>query len=65
MLRMQLRGFGGQGGLGGTFCFSASWDFAGVGRDWVGLGHGFFLGLFSWALYGAVFFLGPWCFPFL
>ena len=62
VLRMWLRGFGGQGVLGGMLSFSASWDFAGVGRDWVGLGRGFFLGLFSWALYGAVFYFGPWCF---
>ena len=38
-------------------CFLASWDFVGVGRDWVGLGCGFFFVLFFWAFYGAVFFL--------
>ena len=61
---MQLRGLGGQG-IGGSVSLLGRWGLVGVGRDWAGLGRGFFRGLFSWAFFGAGFFLGPWCFSFL
>ena len=44
--------------LWGALCFWASWDFAGVGRDWVGSGHGLFLGLFSFGRFQGLSF--PW-----
>ena len=46
------------------FYGSGSWDFGVADRDWALLGCGFFLGLFSWVFYGAVFSWGHGVFPF-
>ena len=45
------------------FYGSVSWDFGVADRDWALLGCGFFLGLFSWVFYGAVFSWGHGVFP--
>ena len=61
MLRTHLGGGGGV--LGVVLCFG----FLGLLLEWMGIGMVCVtgvLGLFFWAFCGAVFSLGPWCFPF-
>ena len=66
MLQMRLKGSGCVCCFRRMLCFWASWGFAGLGRVWVGSGHGISLGPFSFGCcVGLSFPRGHGLYPFL